>query len=306
MSKTIEITEDLEKLILDDCKGRLDYFLKDAYNAEFHTGEIDKRIKLLDALGCKNVAKEYKKKFKEYMDKYNAEYNDSVKKHPSDAERAAQSRREKRRELFDSLPGDKVRKVCDSIEIEFACFSNGHSSYMVCGIEDEDTFKDYLAKLSVAENEPIAGFAYFAETKTAYFDTCEGYAQLTQEISEDYPDAIVYGTGQWDIIDVDIYKNGQFIEQKKAYAHFALDDAFEDGCGNLRIDVDITDKKTGSVISIGDLICFDSAEEVNEAEYYDSYVALTGLLCGDDQAEVETRLNECRNYWEDRESEMEQ
>ena len=305
MSKTIEITEDLEKLILDDCKGRLDYFLKDAYNAEFHTGEIDKRIKLLDALECKDAAKEYKKEFKEYMDKYNAEYNDSVKKHPSDAERAAQSRREKRRELFGSLPGDKVREARDSIEIEFVGFYNGHSSYMVCGIKDEDTFKDYLAKLSVAEKEPIAGFEYFAETKVAYFDTCEGYAQLTREISEDFPDATVYGTGQWDIIDVDICKNGQFVEQKKDCARFTLDECFED-YGNLRIDVKITDKGSGANINIGDLICFDSAEEVNEAEYDDSYVTLTGLLCGDEQAEVETRLNECRNYWEDKESEMEQ
>lgn len=183
---------------------------------------------------------------------------------------------------------EKARQL---VQEEFAGYGNGHSEYMVVDV-NADIFLDWAARMSLDETfkEPIAGVSFKKGddgTTVAFFSACETYApMLCPVIQEAFPNARVYGFGEWDACC--------FVAPPKAYKT-SLAECFSDG-ENLRLDVRITDKKSGCGSSIGDLICFDSSEEIDDVDEDDTYSFLIGLLNKNEKKKVAKALNECRDF----------
>lgn len=80
MSKTIKISDDLERKIYDFCMDELNYHIYECGCAEEYEDEIEAQIQLLSLLGYKDKAYEFSKGFEEYMDelKPETEYWDDV------------------------------------------------------------------------------------------------------------------------------------------------------------------------------------------------------------------------------------
>ena len=177
------------------------------------------------------------------------------------------------------------------VQEDFAYYGNGHSEYMVVDV-DADKFLDWATRMSLDENfrEPIAG-VHFEQgddgSTVAFFSACEKYTlMLCPIVKKAFPNARVYGFCDWD--------GCCFVAPPKAYKT-SLAECFSDG-ENLRLDVRITDKKSGCGSSIGDLICFDSSEEIDDVDEDDTYSFLVGLLNKNEKKKVDKVLNECRDF----------
>lgn len=192
---------------------------------------------------------------------------------------------------------EELEQARKEVQEDCSGFDNGHSGYMVVGV-DKEQFLDWAA-LKYAQMEhglfdELICNVQFEEGNdgitVAYFDACEKYSpQLNDIIEKVFPDAIVYGWGCWDSC---------LIEAPEDVYTTELDTTFEDG-GNLRIDIKATDKKSGCSFYVGDLICFNSADEcVNPDD--ETYEYLTGLLNEDEKAQVEDCLRECQLYHDGR------
>ena len=183
------------------------------------------------------------------------------------------------------------------VQAEIDGFGNGHSYYMVVGV-DKGEFLNWAAErlMDPTFSELIGGLE-FEEGRdgitVAKFDACEKYYPMLNSIIENaFPDAIVYGFGEWE--------DPMFDAPTDAY-EVSLGECFSDD-GNLRIDLTITDKKSGCTGNIGDLICFNSVESVRKAEDNDEYAYLTGML---NPTELETVMkcrSECEDYWRSEEA----
>ncbi len=150
----------------------------------------------------------------------------------------------------------------ESVLEEFAGFNNGHSEYMIKGVT-LDEFLDFAEK----SDELIGGVQ--KGNGVIYFTMCEkGYPEYTDVVAAAFPDAMVYGTAAWDGAILVCISSARGIdtsihEYKREELPFtvSVDECFDDE-GNIRIDLQATDKETGDSIYYGDLFCFDSAEEV--------------------------------------------
>lgn len=201
------------------------------------------------------------------------------------------------------VDGAVLERAKKDVQIEFNGYGNGHSEYMVVDV-DRDEFLEYIAKVSLGllsewDHEPVAGVKFEAGNNgvtVAYFSACEKYTpQFNPLIKSAFPKAIVYGFGAWDSC---------YVEAPEGTYTATLEECFEDA-GNLRIDVRITDKLSGCYGMVGDLICFDSTDDVDMAEVDESFSYLNSLLNLNDQADVDRYLNDCWNYWYDENDEAE-
>lgn len=206
-------------------------------------------------------------------------------------------------DIFDY--SEEYKKTLDTIGMEFAGFDNGHSDYMIVGI-DKDKFTDFLINAVLAESYSAdyrdgIGHLQFEEKNgytIATFDTCEKYPRLNDMIEKAFPDAIVYGFGDWDY---------NYIEAPEGAFDVTLDRCFADD-GNLRIDLKVIDKISGAENGVGDLICFDYDDieyvdennEIHEKEPEDeTYQYYMSLLDANDRLKVVQALDECRAFHRD-------
>ena len=288
MSKTITISDELDKKIVDFCNDELNYHINESRFADEYEDETTAQIELLRLLGYKEMADKYESDFKSKMEEGDEE--DYEEDYDSSGD-------EEEKDILDmDISPEELKNSKNKIKGDFCCYANGHSAYMVCGITDEDTFEDYIARVNL-KLTPIGGYEFDKATKTAQFDTCEKYGpELTQRISKAFPEVTTYGTDQWyDSSYIEAYNSGGIDTPLGSVADFELDECFEDGTGNLRIDVAVIDKATGSKVTIGDLICFDDWEDVENIEGDDSYIFLTSLVGNDSR--IEEAVEECRKYF---------
>lgn len=193
----------------------------------------------------------------------------------------------------DEFEGSKVY-----IRIEFSGYDNGHCTYMICGIADEDAFKNYIARVNL-KLEAIGGYKFNKETRTAWFDTCEKHGpELTRRISKAFPEVTAYGTDQWDSVYFNIFSGGVSlcdIGKERSVAGFKLDECFED-FGDLRINIAITDKVTGSEVNIGDMIYLYNSVDVETIEEDPTFSRLASLVGHDSR--IDEAVEDCRKYHE--------
>lgn len=190
---------------------------------------------------------------------------------------------------------EDVKSAKESVQMEFNGYGNGHSEYMVVDV-DKDQFLTWAATKSLEFDhglfeEPIGGVSFEEGNgvTVARFSACEKYGpQLNGDVAKAFPDAIVYGWGCWDSC---------YIEAPDGVYETELDEVFADG-SNLRIDVKATDKKSGCSFCIGDLICFDSADDCENPDDA-TYDYLTSLINWDDRQKVEEALNDCKRSLEE-------
>jgi hypothetical protein len=180
----------------------------------------------------------------------------------------------------------------------FNGYGNGHCEYMVVNI-DKDALTERLERYDKSGKECIGGLHFVQGNgiTVAYFDTCEKYSPLFgQLLDKDFPDATIYGIGAWQTIIADTYSKGSDVFSSQ------LEECFEDG-GNLRIDVKLTDKASGCSITVGDLIDFDTADDVDRRDEHPVYSTLMSYLNAyEDFEKVNAELHRCREYHEGREA----
>lgn len=182
---------------------------------------------------------------------------------------------------------------------EFAGFGNGHASYMVVGVPNKEAMIEWAEITD--QDEPVGGLSFKENNGLliARFDTCEKYApSLVQELSSMMPEAVVYGTGQWDFPYFEVSSQGGMAIPYET----ALEECFEDE-GNLRLDIKITDHKSGESISLGDLICFDNLEEVENVSENEEYSYLTSFLSPNEMGKVEEVMGDVIAFHRDLERE---
>lgn len=184
---------------------------------------------------------------------------------------------------------EDLKKGIEDLDETFDGFGNGHSEYVVGGV-DKDKFLTWAA--IVAENEPLAEVKFKTGNNGATvveFTTCERYPGLVGEITYAFSGAVVYGMGMWD--------TPEFVLSDGCEYTADLEECFEDE-GNLRIDVKLTDKKYGCTAVTGELIVFDTLEEVEDREDYGAYEHFVGFLKGNSEAlsKVDAAIEECRAY----------
>lgn len=68
MAKTITISDELEKLIVDFCDDELNYHINESGCAEEYHHEIIAQIELLQLLGYDKVANDYQQDYQSYLD----------------------------------------------------------------------------------------------------------------------------------------------------------------------------------------------------------------------------------------------
>jgi hypothetical protein len=178
-----------------------------------------------------------------------------------------------------------------AVQEEFTGYDNGHSEYMVVGVDREKFLEWAALKTLDPQFDEIIGNVRFDNGNgivVARFSACEKYSpELNGIIEEAFPDAIVYGFGNWDSC---------IVEAPDGAYEASLDECFEDE-GNLRIDVLITDKKSGCTGAVGDLVYFDSVEDVERAEGDETFAYLTNLIDQDELPVVYGKLDECKDYF---------
>ena len=303
MDKVIKISEELKTKIVNFCDDELGYHIHESGCAKEYAEEIEAQIELLRLLGYKEMADAYEGDYHEALDESKAdeyeEYEDGS--YPVTMAEKEMIQESKIRVANYSLRFNDV-KVIEALNMieKDADFGNGHAGYMVCGIYDEEAFKKYLAALSVTEKVGICKFKYDKEKETAWFDTYEKYGPgFAEQISIDYAGTTVYGVSMWDDIfdSLAICKYGKEVLSKTVHADFSLNSTFEDE-GNLRIDVDVTDKNTEAVLAMGDLVCFGSVQDVARFEDGPEYDFVCSYLCQHEKDQVFEQLNACNDYWE--------
>lgn len=289
MSKTITISNELEKKIVAFCDDELNYHIHDSGCADEYEGEIIAQIELLRLLGYKEIADEYESDFIDEIKELSGNCDDDWE-YVEDTEDDP---------FCKAVSPDELEDSKIDIREEFSSYDSGHCAYMVCGIVNEDAFEDYLARINL-KLEPIGGYKFDKETGTAWFDTCEDTCEkygpeLTGAISEKFPEATVYGTDQWESSYVKAYSEGGMNTPLMSVADFELDKCFED-CGNLRIDVTVIDKATGSKINIGDTVYLYNLIDVENIEEDPTYSYLISLIGYDSR--IDEAVEECRRYHE--------
>lgn len=177
-------------------------------------------------------------------------------------------------------------------------YANGHASYMVCGV-GFTSFLDWAAQDKDAEE---AGVSWVRESLpeyaggTIFFETYEKFPEIGSAVSRAFPEGVVYEAASWDGIYAACYRNG---EERGDLCACSLSECFEDE-GNVRMDFEITDNVTGSSLGFGDLICFDSSEEVEEflaSEEFDSLAEYSGMSKGAFRSQVEQVFEIAAEYW---------
>ena len=163
----------------------------------------------------------------------------------------------------------------ESVLEEFDGFGNGHSFYMLKGV----ILSEFLDFAESVEDELIGGVKTDEDVIT--FDMCEKYhPNYANIIAKAFPKATVYGIGEWDSCDfVCIGPNVnterfEYLSTEKLPFTMRIDEIFMDE-GNIRVDLEVTDKETGAFILVGDLFCFNNAEEVQDFSTNDWIVEMS-------------------------------
>ena len=170
------------------------------------------------------------------------------------------------------------------VQQDWAGYNNGHSAYMVVGV-DKEKFLDW----AVQHHNEVHGvrFENGNDVTVARFDTAENIPSMVPILERSFPNALVYGCGQWDDPCIMTHSNRYTTK---------LERCFED-CGNLRIDVRVKDMKSGCNQFVGDLICFYSLDEVERATEDAVFKQLMSLINPIEKKVVYAALDECRKYY---------
>lgn len=75
---TIEISEELEKLIVDFCNDELNYHINESGCAEEYKEEIDAQLELLRLLGYNTMREDYLEDYKQYLIDTEQDTNENV------------------------------------------------------------------------------------------------------------------------------------------------------------------------------------------------------------------------------------
>lgn len=191
-----------------------------------------------------------------------------------------------------SACSEGILEVIGDIQRGVDGYGNGHSEYMVVGVNRLD-FLLWMAQ-AVKERKfdnSIVNVSFVAGddgSTVANFSTFEKYSPMyCPMIREQFPDARVYGFGAWDSVVFDA-PEGEYATR--------LEECFADE-GAIRIDIRITDKKSGCYCCVGDLICFADQEALAKVEEDPVYSYLYSKLTESERRRVEEQLEEVRAFW---------
>ncbi len=178
-----------------------------------------------------------------------------------------------------------------NVQEEAQGFGNGHSGYMVVGV-DRDAFLDWAAKFNIFNDNEITSLKFEEGNgiTVACFDTYEKHPCLCDNIKKVFPDADVYAYSMWD--DNKASLDGVIINGKTDKYTKEIDECFADD-GNLRLDVRFTDTASGCSFVVGDLLCYESVEDVEARSQSPAYKYLTEGLSDEEMAKVNEMAEEC-------------
>ena len=178
-----------------------------------------------------------------------------------------------------------------SVREEASGFGNGHSGYMLVGVDMNEVL-DWTARYNIANGEEISSLRFIEGNgiTVAQFDTQEKYPELSYDLKTAFPDASVYSYGMWD--EPDAALDGMYIFGSTDKYTKELDECFAED-GNLRLDVKITDIASGCSFVFGDMLCYGSVEEFENRGDGDEYGYLIKGLSDEEMAKVNEMAEEC-------------